>query len=175
MAADRGPSTPGRIRRFADRHGLDIHGLGDAIVTQLVDRGLVTDVADLYDHTAADLATVDRDGPRTARNLVHAIDQSYTHVTLARLLYAPGIPSVGRALADTLAARFDSLDELAATANVQTLAQLDGVGPAGRTASPPGSGTTATAPCSPRWSGTAPHRHHTHEPQRDGRRGAMPR
>jgi NAD-dependent DNA ligase len=128
------PSCPAqrreRIRRFADRHGLDIDGLGDAIVAQLVDRGLVTDIADLDDLTAADLTALDRVGPRTARNLVRAIDESRTRATLARLLYGLGIPSVGHARAATLAARFDSLDELAATAEDHQLAQLDGVGPA---------------------------------------------
>ena len=118
-----------RIRRFGNRDAIDIHGLGDAVVTQLVDRRLVTDVADLYQLTAADLTALDRVGPRTARNLVRAIDQSRTRVTLARLLYALGIPGVGHALAATLAACFDSLDQLAAT-DAHRLAQLDGVGPA---------------------------------------------
>lgn len=118
-----------RIRRFADRHGMDIHGLGDKVVTQLLDRGLVEDVADLYRLTEDDLTALDRIGPRTARNLLHAIDRSRTGVPLARLLFALGIPAVGRALATTLAARFDSLERLATT-DVHRLAQLDGVGPA---------------------------------------------
>jgi DNA ligase (NAD+) len=130
------PSCPAqrreRIRRFADRHGLDIHGLGDAVVTQLVDRGLVSDVADLYHLTAPDLTALDRVGPRTARNLVRAIEQSRTRATLTRLLYALGIPGVGHALAATLAAHFDSLDQLAGP-DGQRLARLDGVGPAAAT------------------------------------------
>jgi DNA ligase (NAD+) len=161
------PSCPAqrreRIRRFADRHGLDIDGLGDSVVTQLVDRGLVTDVGDLYQLTPADLTALDRVGPRTARNLVHAIDQSRHRVTLARLLYGLGIPSVGRALAATLAARFGS--STSSPPPTPTGWQSSTVSaPPRRTASPPGSETTATAPCSPSSPHTAPFRPDPHPP-----------
>ena len=103
-----------RIRHFGSRGAMDIDGLGDKLVDQLVARGLVRDVADLYDLTVETLVELDRLAEKSAQNLVDAIASSKREVTLGRLLGALGIPGVGRALATELAAHFGSLDALEA-------------------------------------------------------------
>lgn len=99
------------IKHFASRRAMDIEGLGDKLVDQLVERGLIADVADLYTLTAAQLAELERMGPKSAENLVAALDRS-RDTTLARFLFALGIPDVGEATAAALAAHFGSLEAL---------------------------------------------------------------
>lgn len=101
-----------RIRHFGSRHALDIDGLGEKLVEQLVDAGSVTEIPDLYDLTSNDLSSVDRMGTKSAQNVLQAIDRSKQTVTLTRLIYGLGIPHVGRAMAQQLAARFASIDAL---------------------------------------------------------------
>ena len=103
-----------RIRHFGSRGSMDIDGLGDKLVDQLVARGLVRDVADLYDLTVETVVELDRLAEKSAQNLVDAIAASKREVTLGRLLGALGVPGVGRALATELAAHFGSLDALEA-------------------------------------------------------------
>jgi DNA ligase (NAD+) len=100
------------IRHFASRRAMNIRGLGDRLVEQLVERGLVRDVADLYTLRPDQLAALERHGERSARNVLAAIDASRT-TTLARFLYALGIREVGEATARALAARFHDVDALA--------------------------------------------------------------
>ena len=104
--------TRGKILHWASRGALDIAGLGDAIVEQLVDRGLVKDVADLYRLEAPELADLERMGEKSAENLARGIDAS-RHRPLDRVLFGLGIRHVGATLASTLARRFPSYETLA--------------------------------------------------------------
>jgi DNA ligase (NAD+) len=100
------------IRHFASKHALDIDGLGEKLVTQLVERGMVQDVADLYRLTAAQLVELERMGDKSAGNLIAAI-QATKEPALNRLIYALGIPQVGERTAALLAERFGTLEALA--------------------------------------------------------------
>ena len=115
------------IRHFAGRRAMDIEGLGEKLVTQLVDRGLVRTVADLYQLTLTDLVELERMGQQSAQNLLSALGRS-RRTTLARFLFALGIPDVGEATAQALAQHFGSLDALLA-AREDELQQVPDVGP----------------------------------------------
>ena len=99
------------ILHFASRRALDIDGLGDKLVDQLVDRGLVKTAADLYRLDEPTLAGLERMAELSAGNLVGAIERS-KRTTLARFIYALGIPNVGEATAKDLARFFGDLDRL---------------------------------------------------------------
>ncbi len=99
------------ILHFASRRALDIDGLGDKLVDQLVDGGLVKTAADLYRLDAPTLAALERMAELSASNLVGAIERS-KRTTLARFIYALGIPNVGEATAKDLARFFGGLDRL---------------------------------------------------------------
>ena len=116
-----------RIRHFASRDAMDIEGLGPALVEQLVDLGLVKDVSDLYKLGEDELKKLERMGATSARNLVEAIENSKTR-DLYRLIYALGILHIGVNAARVLAARFESVDALAA-ARAEELAAIEGIGP----------------------------------------------
>ncbi len=116
------------LRHYASRRALDIEGLGERLVDQLVERGLVSGPADLYALTANQLAELDRMGAKSAANLVAAIAAS-RRATLPRLLYGLGIPDVGESTAQALAAHFGSLAALA-QASLEALQQVPDVGPA---------------------------------------------
>nr|WP_255210803.1 helix-hairpin-helix domain-containing protein [Methylogaea oryzae] len=88
---------------------MDIDGLGDKLVDQLLDQGRIKTVADLYLLAVEDLASLERMGEKSAENLVRAIEKS-KRTTLARFLYALGIREVGEATAQTLAGHFHTLD-----------------------------------------------------------------
>lgn len=115
------------IRHFASRKALDIDGLGEKLVEQLVDRGLVHSVADLYrlDHQA--IAGLERMADKSAANLLEAIDRS-RETTLPRFLYALGIREVGEATAQALASHFGSLESLS-QASEEALQEVEDVGP----------------------------------------------
>jgi DNA ligase (NAD+) len=115
------------IRHFASRRAMDIEGLGDKLVDQLVERGLVDTVADLYQLTAEQLAGLERLAEKSAANLVQALSRS-KETTLARFLYALGIREVGEATARALGAHFGSLDGIMA-ADADTLQAVPDVGP----------------------------------------------
>ncbi len=115
------------VRHFASRRAMDVEGLGEKLVDQLVDRGLVRTVADVYGLTAADLAALDRMGEKSAENLVGAIDHS-RETTLPRFLFALGVREVGEATARTLASHFGTLDAIAA-ADEEALQGAPDVGP----------------------------------------------
>ncbi len=117
----------GRILHFASRRAMDIEGLGEKLVDQLVERKLVEDVGDIYYLTKAQLLQLERMGEKSAQNLLDAIERS-KHTTLARFLYALGIREVGEATAATLARHFGSLEALMA-ADEETLQQVPDVGP----------------------------------------------
>ncbi len=118
----------GSILHFASRRALDIRGLGDKLVEQLVDSGRVRNVADIYRLTKEDLAGLERMGEKSAQNLVDEIEKS-KDTTLARLLHALGIPQVGETTAAQLAEHFRELDPVMA-ATPEILEQVPNVGPA---------------------------------------------
>ncbi|MCX2981498.1 NAD-dependent DNA ligase LigA [Halieaceae bacterium IMCC14734] len=115
------------IKHYASRRALDIEGLGDKLVEQLVDAGLVSSVADLYQLSVADLSELERMGPRSAANLVTAIAAS-RETSLARFVYALGIREVGEATALSLAQHFGSWEALQG-ATEERLLQVPDVGP----------------------------------------------
>jgi DNA ligase (NAD+) len=115
------------ILHFAGRHAMNIDGLGDKIVDQLVDKGLVKDVADLYSLKLEELASLERMAEKSAQNLLDEIEASKKN-SLARLIYALGIQFVGERTAQLLAEHFSSLEELAA-AKEEQLIEVPEVGP----------------------------------------------
>jgi DNA ligase (NAD+) len=115
------------LRHFASRRAMDIEGLGEKLVDQLVERGLVASVADLYRLTKEDLLPLERLGEKSAANLLAAIDRSRA-TTLARFLFALGIRHVGEQVARVLAAEAGSLERLAAM-GAEELTAVRGVGP----------------------------------------------
>ena len=116
------------LRHYASRRALDIEGLGDRLVEQLVDRELVRAPSDLYALEAEQLAELERMGEKSAANLVEAIAASRA-TTLPRLLFGLGIPDVGEATAQALADHFGGLDALAAASEAQ-LQEVPDIGPA---------------------------------------------
>jgi DNA ligase (NAD+) len=116
-----------RLRHFGSRRAMDIEHLGEAVIEQLVTRGRVRDVADLYTLTAEEIAALERHGTKSAENLVSAIQGSKAR-GLARLLNALGIPLVGERVSQLLAGRFHTLDRIAGAA-VADLGEIHGVGP----------------------------------------------
>lgn len=115
------------IRHFASRRAMDIEGLGDKLVDQLIERGLVHNPADLYALDAATLAELERMGARSAAKLVEALARSKT-TTLARFLYALGIREVGEATARVLERYFATLEALQAASEADLL-QVPDIGP----------------------------------------------
>ncbi len=115
-----------RISHYASRSAMDIEGLGEERVLQLVAAGLLHDAADLYDLTTEQLVTLERFGAVSAANLVAGIDASRTQ-PLSRLLVALGIRHVGPTGARAVARAFGSLEAIAA-ATEEELAAIDGVG-----------------------------------------------
>ncbi|WP_324669812.1 NAD-dependent DNA ligase LigA [Geochorda subterranea] len=111
---------------FASRDAMDIEGLGPALVTQLVERGLVSSPADLYRLDVDRLATLERMGPKSAANVVGAIQASKGR-GLARLLYALGIRHVGEGTARDLARHFGSIEAIM-QASVEELMKVPDVG-----------------------------------------------
>jgi DNA ligase (NAD+) len=115
------------ILHFAGRHAMNIDGLGDKIVDQLVDKGLVKDVADLYALKEDAVAGLERMAEKSAQNLLEEIEASKKN-SLARLIYALGIQFVGERTAQLLAEHFSSLEELAGATEEQ-LVEVPEVGP----------------------------------------------
>ena len=115
------------LTHFASKAGLDIEGLGEETAELLVDRGLVKELADLFDLTAEDLEPLDGFAEKSAANLAGAIQDKKT-VGLARFLYGLGIPEVGSTVAATLAGKFPTFDKIQ-EATVEQLEAVDGIGP----------------------------------------------
>ena len=115
------------ILHFAQRRALDIEGLGDKLVDQLVDGGTIRTLPDLYKLGLANLTALERMGEKSALNLLAALEAS-RHTTLARFLYGLGIRNVGESTARDLAKHFGRLDRLMA-ASVDELLEVADVGP----------------------------------------------
>ena len=115
------------LLHFAQRRALDIEGLGDKLVEQLVDEEIVHTPADLFKLGVAKLAALDRMADKSAQNVVAAIEKA-KHTTLARFIYGLGIRQVGESTAKDLAKQFGKLDALM-DADEGRLAQVPDVGP----------------------------------------------
>ena len=115
------------LRHFASRRALDIEGLGERLIEQLVEREQVKSPADLYSLGVAQLMLLERMGEKSAANLLAAIEKS-KHTTLPRLLYALGIRDVGEATALALARHFGTLEQLM-QADEREMQQVPDVGP----------------------------------------------
>ncbi len=115
------------IWHFASRKAMDIDGLGEKLIDQLVDERLVDTVADLYQLKVEQVAGLERMAYKSATNLIEAIDHS-KQTTLARFIYALGIREVGEATAKTLATYFGSLPRLM-DASEESLLEVEDVGP----------------------------------------------
>jgi DNA ligase (NAD+) len=116
----------GRLEHFASRNAMDIEGLGTAIIEQLVDRGLVKDFADIYDLEQKSLEDLERMGPKSAANLIAAIQGSKMR-PLSRLLNGLGIRHVGSHIADVLAGYFETIETLM-NASIEDLTAVPEVG-----------------------------------------------
>ncbi len=110
------------IRHFASRRAMDIQGLGEKLIEQLLEIGLVRDAADLYQLRKEDLTALERKAEKSAQNLIDQIESSKSR-GLERLLFALGIPQVGEATARALAKRFGHLDNILSA----TVEELDAV------------------------------------------------
>lgn len=115
------------IKHFASRAALDVEGLGDKLVEQLVDNGMVTNVADIFRLSAGQLQQLERMGAKSAENLVAAIGRSKS-TTLPRFLYALGIREVGEATAQALASHFGDLPAIV-EADTEALEAVADIGP----------------------------------------------
>jgi DNA ligase (NAD+) len=124
-------NCPARLKNsllhFASRHVMDIGGMGDALVDQLVDKGLVRSIAEIYDLTVEQLAGLERMGLKSAERVMDGIVRSKMQ-PLPRVITALGIPFVGERTAQILAETFGSLDALV-NADEATLQSADEVGP----------------------------------------------
>jgi len=117
----------GTILHFASRHVMDIDGLGEALVGQLTERGLVKNVADLYRLTKDDLLGLERMGDKSAENVLREIQDS-KQLPLERVIYGLGIRFVGERTAQFLAEHFGSLDAIM-NASAEELEEVNEVGP----------------------------------------------
>jgi DNA ligase (NAD+) len=117
----------GTILHFASRGVMNIDGMGDALVTQLTERGLVKNVADIYKLTKADLLSLERMGDKSAQNILDEIENS-KKLPLERVIYGLGIRMVGERTAQFLAEHFGSMEALE-QAGIEELQNVTEVGP----------------------------------------------
>ena len=115
------------IKHFVSRGGMDIEGLGERIVTQLLEARVIEDPADLYNLTNEKLLALDRFAEKSARNLMDAITQS-KHPPLDKLLFALGIRHVGEHVAKILVKEYGTLERIS-TATAEELSAIEGIGP----------------------------------------------
>ncbi|MBU9857286.1 NAD-dependent DNA ligase LigA [Rahnella bonaserana] len=114
------------LKHFVSRRALDVDGMGDKIIDQLVEKEYVKTPADLFRLSAGKLTGLDRMGPKSAQNVVNALEKA-KETTLARFLYALGIREVGEATAANLAAHYGSVEALRA-ADIESLKTVQDVG-----------------------------------------------
>src|SRR5215831_421623 len=117
----------GTILHFASRGVMNIDGMGESLVAQLIERGLVKNVADIYDLTKKDLLTLERFADKSAQNIIDEIDNSKT-LPLERVIYGLGIRMVGERTAQFLAEHFGSMEAIA-NASAEELQDVGEVGP----------------------------------------------
>jgi DNA ligase (NAD+) len=117
----------GRIRHFASKRAMDIEGLGVKLIDQLVDKGLIKDVADIYYINKEQLIELERMADKSAQNIIDAIEKSKTK-PLSKFLYALGIRNVGETTAEDLARNFTRLDDFFHLSE-ENLMEVQGIGP----------------------------------------------
>lgn len=115
------------IKHFASRRAMNVDGLGDKLVEQLVDEGLIHTIADLYKLNVEQLIQLERSGEKSAKNLVASLEKS-KKTTLARFIFSLGIHSIGETTAQTLANHFTTLENII-DANEEKLLAVADVGP----------------------------------------------
>ncbi|HEY1854848.1 MAG TPA: helix-hairpin-helix domain-containing protein, partial [Solirubrobacterales bacterium] len=115
------------VKHFVSKGAMDIDGLGEKQAYVFLERGVISDVADIYDLSEERLVELDRFGETSARNLVAAIDGSRRR-PFKRVLYALGLPGVGYVTAEALADHFGSIDALH-EADPEQIEEVEGVGP----------------------------------------------
>jgi DNA ligase (NAD+) len=115
------------LRHFASKNAMDIDGLGDKLISQLVDRGIVRDAADLYYVSMEDVLSLERMAEKSAHNIITAIEHS-KQAGLERLVYALGIRHVGEHTAKLMVQHMGSMEKLM-EADADTLMQMDEIGP----------------------------------------------
>jgi len=124
------PACPAKVKRalqtFASREAMNIEGLGEKIIDQLVEKDMVEDVADLYFLKEEEIVSLERMGQKSANNLLNEIEKSKSH-QLHHLLTGLGIPNVGKKTAQEISLNFTSLNKLV-KAGVDDLKSIDGVG-----------------------------------------------
>lgn len=121
------PQVRERIKHFASRDAMDIDGLGEAIVEQLIQADLIHTFADLYKLKTEDLIPLERMAEKSADNLIYAIEESKKQ-PLDRLIYALGIRFVGKTVAKDLAAHFKTMENLMET-DEEIMTEIDSIGP----------------------------------------------
>jgi DNA ligase (NAD+) len=117
----------GRIKHFASKRAMDIDGLGVKLIGQLVDKGLVKDVADIYYVNKEELIALERMADKSAQNIIDAIEKSKTK-PLSKFLYALGIRHVGETTAEDLARHFPRLEDFFRLSE-EDLMEVEGIGP----------------------------------------------
>ncbi|MDO9547408.1 MAG: NAD-dependent DNA ligase LigA [Candidatus Marinimicrobia bacterium] len=117
----------GSIQHFVSKRAINIDGLGDKLIEQMVDSGLIKNVADLYFLKAEQIAALERMAKKSAQNVIDAIENS-RRTTLARLIHALGIRNVGEHIGKLLERHFGNLDKLI-SASFDELNNIEGVGP----------------------------------------------
>ncbi|MEA1884516.1 MAG: NAD-dependent DNA ligase LigA [Thermotogota bacterium] len=124
------PVCPAKVKRalqtFSSREAMNIEGLGEKLIDQLVEREMVEDIADIYYIKEEQLISLERVGQKSAKNLMDEIEKS-KQKQLHHLLTGLGIPNVGKKMAKEISATFNSLDKIL-KANVDDLKAIDGVG-----------------------------------------------
>ena len=121
------PQVRQRIEHFASRDAMDIDGLGEAVVDQLVSEQLINNYADLYDLTKKQLLPLERMAEKSAQNLIDAIENSKSQ-SLDRVIYAMGIRFVGKTVARDLANNLQTMDAIM-EASQETIEEIDSIGP----------------------------------------------
>lgn len=126
-----GLACPAQVKQavlhFAGRRAMDIDGMGEVVVNQMVDKGWVKSPADLYELTIEQMLSLERMGPKSAANLVQAIEASKAQ-PLRRVLFALGMRHAGEGTAKRLSERFDSIEAIRAATQAE-LEMIDDIGP----------------------------------------------
>ena len=115
------------ITHFASRKALDISGLGESVVEQLINNKLIQSPSDIYDLKLSDLVNLERFGKKSAENLLNSIKDS-KKISFGRVLYALGIPHVGKTASETIANYYQNIDNIFLT-TIEELEKIDDVGP----------------------------------------------
>lgn len=121
------PQVAARIIHFSSRSAMDIDGLGEAVIQQLVEADLISTYADLYDLSLDDLLPLERMGEKSAKNLIQALENSKDQ-PFEKVLFGLGIRFVGNTVAKDLARAFKNIDNIQA-ASMEQLADVDSIGP----------------------------------------------